>query len=369
MPATIPTFDELYNAAKAETQARQPSLTDYSDGSALDAITGGGAVLADMQIRADLDAAAAKYIAIATGSDLDAAVTDIFPGCPRQAESASVGTLTFTRGGSSGVVEILAGTVVTATVNGQTVTFTTDSSVYLTGTTVDAIAHCSTTGTVGNVAAGVVTTIPMPIPDDTTATVTNADRFVGGAATETDDAYRARAQAYPLTLRRGTVAALEEGALSVAGVSYVTVDESLLSTDATVYVYVGDPDGRGNAALASLVATELENWRAAGVLVVVDPAAREEVSVGVAVAVKTGAGTDALKASIRAAVLAYTNSLPAGGQMYLSTLESAAIRVSSDVLGAIAIITGATPTTDGVVPSVPQNALRVLSSALQVVYQ
>ncbi len=368
MSATIPTFDDLYNAAKAETQARQPALTDYSDGSALDAITGGGAVLADMQIRADLDAAAAKYIAIATGADLDTAVTDIFPACVRQAESASVGTLTFTRGGSSGVVEILAGTVVTATVNGQTVTFTTDTNVYMTGSTVNASAHCSATGTVGNVAAGVVTKIPTPIPDDTTATVTNADRFVGGAATETDDAYRARAQAYPLTLRRGTVAALEEGALSVPGVSYVTVDESLLSTDATVYVYVGDPDGRGNAALAALVATELENWRAAGVLVVVDPAAREEVSVGLAVTVKAGAGTDALKTAIRAAVLAYTSSIASGAPMYLSALESAAIRVSSDVRGAVAIITGGVPAADGVTPTVPQNALRCLSSALTVVF-
>jgi len=366
--ATIPTFDDLYNAAKAETQARQPALTDYSDGSALDAITGGGAVLADMQIRADLDAAAAKYIAIATGSDLDAAVTDIFPGCPRQAESASVGTLTFTRGGSSGVVEILAGTVVTATVNGQTVTFTTDSSVYMTGSTVSAIAHCSAVGTAGNVAAGVVTTIPTPIPDDATATVTNADRFVGGAATETDDAYRARAQAYPLTLRRGTVAALEEGALSVPGVSYVTVDESSLATDATVYVYVGDPDGRGNAALASLVATELENWRAAGVLVETVAAAREEVAVSVAVTVKAGAGTDALKSAIRAALLAYTDTLPSGSQMYLSALESAAIRVSGDVRGAIAIITGGVPSTDGVLPSAPSNAIRVLATALTVVY-
>lgn len=368
MSLTIPTADEQYAAFQAEAQARQATLTDWNPGSALDALAGATVIESDLTIQIALDQFAGKMIATATGSDLDAAVTDRYPTLTRRATAASVGTLRFTRGGSSGVLTVPAGTTVTATVNGRTVTVTTDAAAYMpaVATTIDAVATCSEVGTVGNLAAGTLTTLPTPLSGDATATVTNLDRFVGGTDAEMDDAYRARAQAYPLTLRRATVAALEEGALTVPGVAYVTVDESAIGTSGWVYVYVGDPDGRGNDALAALVSTELDNWRAAGVRVSVLGAARYEVDLTLTVYVRTGTATDALREAVVASVLAYTDNLPAAASFYFSQAEAAATGVSADVLGALA--TSTFGTAPYFAPPDSYKAIRVPASSLTVTF-
>lgn len=368
MSLAIPTADQQYAAYQAEVQARQSSLTDFNAGSALDALAGATVIESDLTIRIALDQFSGKMIATATGSDLDAAVVDRYPTLTRRATAAAVGTLRFTRGGSSGVLTVPAGTTVTATVNGRTVTVTTDAAAYMpaASTTIDSRATCSEVGTVGNLAIGTLTRLPTPLSGDSTATVTNLDRFAGGAIAETDDAYRQRAQAYPGTLRRGTVAALEEGALTVPGVAYVTVDESAIATSGWVYVYVGDPDGRGNTALAALVATELDNWRAAGVRVSVLGAARYEVDLTLTVYVRSGTATDALREAIVASVLAYTDNIAASAAFYFSQAEAAATTVSADVLGAIATSTyGTAPYFS---PPDSYKAIRVPSSSITVTF-
>lgn len=361
MAVDIPTAAELYDAYKAEVQARQSTLTDWSEGSALDALAGATAIGADQSIRIGVDAFTARQVATATGDDLDAAVTDRYPTLTRKAAAASVGTLRFSRGDGVAAITVPAGTTARATVSGRTVSFTTDTVATMAADedTVDVLATCTETGTAGNVAAGAVTVLPVALVDDSTATVTNPDRFVGGSAEESDDTYRARAQAYPQTLAKATVAALEAGARTVPGVRYVTVDESLLDSTDRVYVYVGDPDGRGNTALADAVTTEMVNYRAAGVRVVVLAAAREEVSATVVVYVAAGKSSDALAAACRAAVVAYAAGLGPNTPIYLSAIEAACIATSTDVRGATAT---SSDSVDGVtIPvSAAQNALRIV---------
>ncbi|MCI0346433.1 MAG: baseplate J/gp47 family protein, partial [Chloroflexi bacterium] len=190
---TLPTFNELYDAGKSEIRSRNPDLTDFNEGSNLDAVTGAGAMLADEVLRYVIDLFAAQFVDTAEGVDLDALAADRF-GLTRKPAAGAVGTVTFTRGGSSGVLTIPAGTTLRATVNGESVTFTTDDDVDMAAaeTAADATATCTVTGATGNVAAGTVTTIVDAIPGDATATVTNADRFAGGAPEETDDAFRDR---------------------------------------------------------------------------------------------------------------------------------------------------------------------------------
>lgn len=373
MTLTIPTADELYAAAQAETQARQANLTDWAEGSALDAITGGGVLLADQSIRIALYQASQSMIATAVDDGLDAAVTDKYPDLTRREETASIGILHIIRGGSTGILTVPAGTQVTATIAGRTVTVETDAdaSMAAVASYVDVNATCTETGTVGNLAPNSLFTFASPLSGDATATVNNLDRFVGGFPAETDDAYRARAQAYPLTLRRATVSALEQGALTVPGVAYVTIDESEVETTGIVNVYVGDPDGRGNLALSTLVETELDNWRAAGVRLAVYPSTREEVTVTVTVYVQAGRGSDALKAACAAAIIAYGDSLAPNMDMYLSAIEAAAIGVSPAtlggyILGAVAASVDATGET--IDPTAAYNALRVTSTTLTVTF-
>jgi uncharacterized phage protein gp47/JayE len=366
MAVDVPTFDELYEAVESEIQSRNDALTDFNPGSALDAITGGMAMGAEESIRIGLKVFASKFLDTAEGDDLDDVISDWYPDMEgRRAASAAVVTLTFTRGGSSGVLEIPAGTACRATVNGQSVTFETDAAVYMpaVANTVTSVATCTSTGTTGNVAVATITTIVDAIPGDATATVSNAERAVGGAAEEDDDTLRARARLYHSTLRRATVGALEAAALAVPGVRFATVDESNMAPDDGGYVsvYVGDPDARSNAALAAAVETALDDVRAAGVDVRVSSAERQEISLTFVVYTRAGADRAAIVTAARAAALAYINGLAANETMYLSQVNAAACGVSSEVLGCS--IT--TPTSDQV-PSAGNKAIRVPDASLSV---
>ena len=62
---------------------------------------------------------------------------------------------------------------------------------------------------------------------------------------------------------------------------------------------MGYPDGAGNAALASTVTTELDNWRCAGVEVQVFAAAREEITMAITITHKAGSDTSAIEAGER----------------------------------------------------------------------
>lgn len=367
MALTLPTADEIYQLAQAEIQARQPALTDFTAGSDLDALTGSAVILADQVIRIVVDRMAAGFVATAVGDDLDTVVTDRYPSLTRTEASASVGTVTFTRGTTTGAISIPAGTTIRATVSGTSVDFTTDLTVVMGSgdSSIAARATCTATGAAGNVAASTVTTIVSDIPDDTAGdlTLSNAERFVGGADEEGDDAYRARAQAYPSTLGLGTAAALRTAAIAVPGIAYATVRDD--ATPGIAHVYVADADGNSNSAQVADAQTAVDAVRAAGVLVTVEGASRETVAVDLTVYVTTGTGTSALSNAVVAAVLAYTDSLGPDEALYLSRVVAAACGVSDDVLGAVA---ESADSADGVLveASAAENVLRVEAADLTV---
>lgn len=364
MAVDVPTFDEVYAAGRTEVLARNAALTDWTPGSALDALIGAGAVAADEACRVLISLFAAQFVDTAEGDDLDALALDRF-NLERNPASAAVVTLTFTRGGSSGTLTIPAGTTCSATVNGVSYLFETDEEVEIAAldSEVDVTATCTVTGRGGNVAAGTIETIVDTIAGDSTATVTNDAAAAGGDVEETDPAFRDRIRRFFNTLRKGTVGALEAGALSVPGVSFVTVDESLIAPEDGGYVavYVGDPDGTGNSALAEDVETELEDWRAAGVEVRVFGSAREGITLGLTVYVEVGADLTTMLASVRAAVLGVTDNLAPRETMYLSKIVAAVHNVSTTIVNVVI----ADPATDAA-PSASQNAIRVNDEDLSV---
>lgn len=356
----LPTFNELYQAGQNEIQARNSLLTDFNAGSVLDAVTGGGAVMADEVIRVLLRLFAAQFVDTATGTDLDALAADRF-GLTRKAASASVGALTFSQSSGS-TFTVPAGTVCRATVGGRSVTFTTDAAVDVpSGTPADVNATCTVTGPTGNVDSGTVTTVVDAL--DVTCTVTNDDRFVGGAASEADPAFRDRIRRFYTTQRRATKAALENGALTVPGVYFAAVEERASGGISYVAITVGDPDGRGNSALADAVVLEMENWRAAGVPVQVYAASREEISLTIAVVVRPGSDQDALRTLIRGAIVGYTDQLAPGAMLYISQVIAAVVDASDLVLGANPL----SPSTD-VAPSAAANAIRVVPADITLAF-
>ncbi|WP_298516635.1 baseplate J/gp47 family protein [uncultured Nocardioides sp.] len=367
---TLPTFDELYQQAKDEVQSRQPELTDWTEGSNLDALAGEGAILADEVALVLVNLFRAHFIDTAEGDDLTALVSDRF-GLTRKPATAAIGTVTFTRGSSSGTLLIPAGTQVSGEVDGDEVTFTTDADVYLVSGSIDAEATCTVLGRAGNVAAGIIDTIDSVIAGDPDLTVENADIFAGGSPEETDPRLRDRARRYFQTLRKGTVGALEAGALGVAGVEYATVDESHYAWDDGGYVeiFIGDPDASANADLVAAVSLELVEWRAAGIKLVVTAAEREEIALEVQVTALRGADQTTIRAAARSALLAYINGinddgeviggLKVGETLRLSQLQARAIRVADDVVDVTVLSHSA-----DIVPSALNHAIRVTETGL-----
>lgn len=362
MALAIPTFQQLYDAFKAEVQARNPALTDFTEGSNLDAIAGGASVLADLVIRQALAAFAAQFVDTATGTDLDALALDRF-GIERKAASSAYGYVVFTRGDGTGAIEVPAGTTLRATVAGVSVSFTTDSLIEIADgdDTATVRATCTETGTAGNVAAAAVTTIVDTLDDDPTATVSNTERMVGGAEEETDAAFRDRIRRYFTTLRKGTVAALEAGAISVGGVAFAAVDEShRMSADGGyVLLLVADSEGYSNAALVEDVEAEIENWRAAGIWVQVDGAERQEETLALTIGVVSGSDQGAIRDAVKPVMLNLTDNLAPGATLYLSAVVAAAHSASS----AIRYVTVTDPVAD-IAPDTELSIVRVTSSGL-----
>ena len=363
MPPTLPTFQQLYEAAKNEIQLRRPDLVDFNEGSVLDALAGAGAVLADEAIKGGVELFAAQFFDTAAGADLDALAQDRF-GIARTPATAAIGQAEWTRD-AAGAYVILAGTRFRATVGTETITVqsTAAVSVLATDTTVLIPVQATTTGRASNAAAGTLTEVVDVVLADPGATVTNPEPLAGGTDAETDEAFRARIRQIYSTLRRGTVAALRTGALSVPGVAIVTVDESEVETGGPVAVYIGDPDARSNTLLAAAVATELENWRAAGILVEVFGATREEKALALQVAIERGSDQVAVGEAVRAALVAYGDTLQPGQVGQPSRLEKACHDAS-------ALVVGVEPTTTAadLTPSAGYAAIRFVPEQISLTF-
>lgn len=360
---TLPTFAELYQSAKEEIQARNPSLTDFNEGSNLDAIAGAGAMLADEVLRYVIARFSAQFVDTAAGADLDALALDRF-GLVRKLAQAAFGRVAISRGSSTATVPVPAGTIVTGEVDGQKVEFTTLTPSEIASGTSSTTARvaCTTTGPGGNVDVGAIDTI-SGISEDPGLTVTNTERMVGGRVAESDERFRVRIRRYFQTLRRGTVEALVAGATLVGGCDFATVDETHIKPENGGYVavYVGDPDGNANAELVAEVATALESWRSAGVWVRVFAAEREEVDLQLVVKVRTAADVDTIRDTIRGLVLALVDAIAPQATLYRSQVVARAFGASQDIVD----IQIDTPAAD-VSPSTVTGVLRVPSSRLSI---
>lgn len=364
--ALLPTFDELQAAARAEIQLRRPDLTDWTEGSVLDAMSGAAAVLADEVIRVNVEQFAELFFDTATNEALDRLALDRFGPVlgVRKLATASIGLVRWTRD-QPGPYTILAGTRIRATVGTESVTVQSTSavSVLSSDTSVLVPVQATVAGRSSNAAAGQLTQILDSVGADPLATCTNPQALAGGTDRETDEQFRERLRRIYSTLRRGTTAALATGALLVPGVSIVTVDESFVEDSGWVYVYVGDPDARSNDTLASLVRTELRNWRAAGAMVEVRGSVREEVPVRIRVAIEAGADREAIAAAIRSAVVAYGLQLDPNERGRPSRIEKA-----SHDANALVVAVEVETTAAQLRPSQPHHAIRFASDQIALAF-
>jgi uncharacterized phage protein gp47/JayE len=166
-------------------------------------------------------------------------------------------------------------------------------------------------GLEGNVARRTLTAFATT-PPDPNLLVTNPDVAAGGDAQETDSRLRERARSFYSTARRGTLGAIEFGALTVAGVRQATAVELLDDAgDPTGHVdlYIADAQGQGNAALVAAVDIALVEWRAAGIIVAVSSATPVFQAITLLLRFEAGIDSTLAFAAVRDAMVARVNTL------------------------------------------------------------
>lgn len=337
-----PSVQDLVDQGLAEAQFRRPDIL-FSDGDVSLAQIHAGAAMADACIRYAAMALAATFIDTAKGDDLTALVDDHLD-LQRQPATAATVAIAFTRTSGGAGETIGAGTVVATVIgaDGREVRFTTNAPIVVPGGgngPYPVNATCTEVGRDGNVAAAAITRIVDTLADSTWS-VTNAALAAGGNEEESDEQLRQRARTFWSTLRRGTLAALEFGALTVPAVRVSVATES---ASGLVTVVVADEDGNSNAQMIADVQVTLEAWRAAGVPVTV--AGGTQLTQNVVAVLTTIDGFDLVAATalIDEAVVARGRKQRMGKILYLDQLTAAIIGVDPD---GIEEVTFTTPTAD-----------------------
>jgi uncharacterized phage protein gp47/JayE len=177
---------------------------------------------------------------------------------------------------------------------------------------------CTKTGLEGNTKKNTITKILSSVYD-TGMTVTNDERAVGGCDAESDDSLRERARAFWRVVQRGTLQAIEQGALTVAQVAKAKAYETVVTDTGgnvlarLVNLAIAAHNEGGNQALVDLVKQALDDWRAAGVHVNV--LACEAVwlnQIKVQVAWKVGANVEQAKQRLAIAIVNFVNNMEPG---------------------------------------------------------
>lgn len=330
--AITPSDQDLLDAGIAEAQARRPDLA-FNDGDVTEAFCHASMAMASAVLSSLLQQVADTYFGLAEGDALDTTIEDKTGITRNDAHAASV-TLTIARAGSGSAGTLDIGKTVGTDPDdeGDQIVFELTEAVTVPTTSFSATAAATAlnAGKAGNVLAGTLTTW-MTAPFDTTITVTNVGLAAGGSDKESDDDYRRRGAAAWITQRRGTLKALEQGALEVTGVASAVATENLDTGIATVSI--ADQSGGSNPKLIYDVQVNLEDWRAAGSIVTVVGGLPAVIDMSIEITEYTD-GFDVATAStaIIASVTRLLNDLRRGEIAYLDAIKAAVIAPYSEFI-------------------------------------
>lgn len=334
-----PSFADLLAQYEAEALEARSTL-QFLEGDVTTALEHGTGAMADAVLRYAVQALRDTFIDGAKADALTALVDDHL-NIQRLDATAATTVCTFTRtsGGAGGTLN--SGFVVATQFDstGNTVLFTTDANVTFTGG--DNGPHTSPVtaqlvGRQGNIGAAQITRV-VDVPFDTTIHVTNVSGAGGGNDAEEDPDVRVRARNFWQTLRRGTLGALEFGALRVAAVRIARATEDPITGITTLVVT--DSDGNSTAKMVADVITEVQNWRAAGSIVTVIGGFPLVVNVIGQLVAKSGVDTSVLGPLSGAAISGRMKKLRQGETLFIDSIKTAAISVDPDALEALILTT------------------------------
>jgi hypothetical protein len=332
--ADFPSFIDLFRVARDEALFRNAQLTKDAidrEGSDSNIIVAAGVAAADEVITQIAKAAAALFLDSAKGDDLARLAYDRY-GIIKKAAAPSYGQVSLTLAAPApAAFSILVGTQF-STASGLVFASTDPTVTFPMGSSGPVLVNVQSIlgGASQQAAAGTITSIITQITGSPAGlVVTNPLATAGASDEETDDSLRSRARLFFTTVRRGTVAAIEQGALAVPGVVTAKVFEYITGNGdpaGSIQLIISDSFTESLAllntvpptyqtqsqAFAAAVFTALYDVRAAGIAVNIYVAQVILLPIHLALSFPTNVDTAAVADEAMAVVVSYTNGLAPG---------------------------------------------------------
>jgi uncharacterized phage protein gp47/JayE len=342
----FPTFGDYFRLARDEVLTKNGNLSVSAinrDGTDLNILMASAAAMADQATTQLVGVQNGLYIQSASAQDLDRLVFDRY-GLFRKQASSSLGSVEFTTATTNpATFSIPVGTLL-QTIDGIQFS-TTVGSVFNAGTAgpLTVSVQSVLAGSNQQAKANSITSIISQISGSPSNLRVNNQLATAGADNEeTDQSLRKRAQNFFQTVRRGTLSALEEGALAVPGVTKATAIEVLDTagrsarfvqliisdafTDALVGISNNSPSkikyDAQSQQLAFTVFNALSDVRAAGVYVDVRVAQVVFQPISIGLQFEAGVNADDVAQNARVAIVNFVNNLSPNQPMLISDLTS-----------------------------------------------
>lgn len=349
----LPSRADLFNIGADEVNARSLARPPtqriareavFTEGTDVNLILGSSSAMGDEVMRQLAQHCAALLLDSSEGDDLSRLAIDRTAGIvTRKLQVPAVVTLVFNRPNPLGLGFSLPIGTKFRTIRGtefalaQILTYPAGSTATRT-----ASAQAVVAGSGGNVQPNMVTQFVQQ-PPDAALTVANIESAAGGADIELDAALRDRVRLFFAAARRGTLAALKFGALTVAGIEHAEAVEVLDPGSGRpvgiVQMYIADRAGTANSLLATAVRDALVEYRAAGIVVDVFAAGVVYVPVALRLRFAAGVDTDAAWAEVQFLLLAEINALAPGQALETSLILATARRVPGVIVLDDALVT------------------------------
>ncbi len=332
MGFTVKSFDQIIGDMVTWIIANSPNLTDLTPGSVIRSFCE-GAALSIEEVYVSTYLGFRRYL-----NNIQETVFDF----PRKAGTKATVNVIFSRAVANGEITIPAGTRV-KTASGLRFVLSSATAI-LAGNTdsPSAEVEAESVGTAYNVSSGTVIVLEDQVAG--VDTVTNALAALGGVDQETNIAYKNRFQAYIEGLGRANIAGLKAGALSVAGITSVSIVELFPPvSDVNVNLYIDDGSSSG-VSTAKVIATQMvidgdgtednPGYRAAGVNVVVKKPSIVTQNISATLSILAGVDTDQLQTDVINSLTAYVNALGVGSDIVYNEL----IYAIMDVFGVTDVV-------------------------------
>lgn len=349
--------------------ALTPSLVDVP-GSDLNLVVGMFAVLAENVAARGAKGQRGAFAELARGAQLDRVIYDRSGGRVTRfgATQATVDLVLSRPTPGSATPGTFDATSIVQTADGIQFATETDAVFSDLATSVMVRARAVVAGSDGNVSSGAIRSFGTT-PFDSTLVCTNPRAAAGGIEQEQDIPLLGRYLTFWPTLSRGTLGAIEFGALQVAGVAVATAIEIMNAGTgypaARVQLVISDQDGNASTDMVTAVADSLLEYRAAGIPVDVLTGTVFFQSVRWAPAFQTGVDEALATQRLIATTVAVAQFLPPGpgrGTLLRSKLIGAAQQVPGIIIGDASL---AYPVGD-VVPTSVDQMIRVRATDVSV---